>query len=67
MEISLKYLKPNMFYFYWINWIHKYVSSTSYKVLINGSTGENFYARRSRKQGDPLSHFICILCSSPFG
>jgi hypothetical protein len=47
----------------WISWIETCISSSSFSILINGSSFGRFSLGRGLRQGDPLSHFLFILGS----
>jgi hypothetical protein len=42
------------------------VSTVSYSILVNGQPSPYFKPHRSIRQGDPLSHYLFILCADVF-
>lgn len=40
-----------------------YVTSISYSVLVNGRAREQTVPTRGLRQGDPISHYIFIMCA----
>lgn len=47
----------------WVELVMNFVSTTSYAVNINGRSGRIVTLSRGLRQGDPLSHFLFMMCS----
>ncbi|KAK5774957.1 hypothetical protein PVK06_042821 [Gossypium arboreum] len=47
----------------WVSLVLRCISTVSYVVTINGSRGNVFKPTRGLRQGDPLNHFLFLICS----
>lgn len=57
----LAILKQLGFHDKWINWIRICISTTSFSMLLNGSSFGHFRSSWGLRQGDPLSPFLFII------
>lgn len=48
----------------WIHLINQCVSTVSHSIVLNGSPFGLFTPQRGFCQGDPISHFLFILCAA---
>lgn len=51
----------------WVNWIINCITTTSFKLNINGRTGNSVQPEQGTRLGDPLSPYIFIICVEYLG
>ena len=63
-QVKLNFIKFIMQKTTWIDWIIRCITSFQYHVLMNCQHKGNILPKRGlRRQGDPLSYFLSILCT----
>lgn len=58
----LSVLRKIGFHEKWISWMHMYLHSVNFFVVVNGNPVGQIFPRRRLRQCDPLSPYLFILC-----